>query len=108
MVVSGVFVITDDDDVDTDGDGDVYLEPYEMESLTWYRRTICAPVSRIYREEGVAAFYKGLGVASLRMLPVGGISRGTYEALQMAITALDDQLLKMKQISELRALTQSS
>lgn len=67
--------------------------------LMWF------PVScRIYAEEGAGAFYKGLLVASLRMLPVGGISRATYELMQASIRCADDQLEEMRGAAELHKL----
>mmetsp|Transcript_6446 Transcript_6446/g.18597 ORF Transcript_6446/g.18597 Transcript_6446/m.18597 type:complete len:331 (+) Transcript_6446:1335-2327(+) len=46
--------------------------------------------SRILSEEGAVALYRGVGAASLRVIPMAMVSFGTYEAVRSGITRLEE------------------
>ncbi|EIE21007.1 mitochondrial carrier [Coccomyxa subellipsoidea C-169] len=46
----------------------------------------------IVRKDGALALYKGVGAASLRVIPMAVVSFGTYEAVRLWLTALEEHL----------------
>ncbi|KAF5832007.1 mitochondrial carrier domain-containing protein [Dunaliella salina] len=49
-----------------------------------------AVVHQIMAEGGPTALYRGLGAATLRLVPMAGVSFGTYEAVRCGLLALED------------------
>ncbi|CAL8469144.1 g8685 [Coccomyxa elongata] len=50
----------------------------------------------IVRRNGPLALYKGIGAASLRVVPMAVVSFGTYEAVRLWLTALEEHLRSQK------------
>ena len=46
-------------------------------------------IQRIFRREGLSAFYRGAGVNDLRIMPAAAVQFTTYDALKFTMLALD-------------------
>jgi len=46
-------------------------------------------VHRMYRRQGLAAFYRGAGVNALRIVPAAAVQFAAYDMLKYALLALD-------------------
>lgn len=55
----------------------------------------------IVRRDGFLALYKGVGAASLRVVPMAVVSFGTYEAVRLWVTSVEESLRERRAAREL-------